>query len=73
MNEELDARKNQFVDELRNLENHKAKLILERKNMMSCCETLANKFNLENEQNLQLQCTNMGLSCRKNQRYYRQY
>ena len=48
INEELDLKKNQYIDELRNLENQKAKLTLDRKNVMACCEKLSSKFNLEN-------------------------
>lgn len=57
INEELDAKKNQYIEELRNLENQKAKMTLDRKNMMACCETLSSKFNLESEQNILLQCS----------------
>lgn len=55
VNEELDAKKNSYIEQLRSLQNHKAKLTLERKNLMSCCETLSNKFNLENQQSILLQ------------------
>lgn len=48
INEELDIKKIQYIDELRNLENQKAKLTLDRKDMMACCEKLSSKFNLEN-------------------------
>lgn len=49
--------KNRLVEDLREMENQKAKLTLERKNLMSACETLASKFNLESQQNLNLQGT----------------
>lgn len=52
INEELDGKKNRHIEELRTLENHKAKLTLERKNLMASCETLNCKFNMENEQSV---------------------
>ena len=57
VNDELDMAKNRLVEDLREMENQKAKLTLERKNLMSACETLASKFNLESQQNLNLQGT----------------
>ena len=55
LNEELDSVKNRLVEDLREMENEKAKLILERKNLMASCETLASKSNLDSQQNLMLQ------------------
>lgn len=52
LNEELDFTKNRLVEDLREMENQKAKLTLDRKNLLSACETLASKYNLESQQSL---------------------
>ena len=55
--DELDLTKNRLVEDLREMENKKAKMTLERKNLLSACETLASKVNLESQQNLHMQGT----------------
>ena len=55
MHEELDHQKAKCIEELRILENECAKMVLEKKNLISASETYASKCNFENQQSIALQ------------------
>ena len=55
LNEELDMAKKGLVVDLRQIENQRAEVLLQRQKQMSACEALASKYNLENQQCMMMQ------------------